>query len=116
MEHIEKALVHFKTLLQEQYKRLETMDKPRKVNQYTKEGRAYIHENVSSVNMNIVHYLMRHPVIGESVEYNDNRISLYIAQKGRCAAIGFDHAKAGDAVTRVDSQYPHYAPPRNRLE
>ena len=38
------------------------------------------------------------------------------AQKGRCAAIGFDHAEAGDAVTRVDSQYPHYLPPRNRLE
>ena len=64
------------------------MDKPRKVNQYTKEGRAYIHENLSSVNMDIVHYLMRNPVKGESVEYNDNRISLYIAQKGKCAITG----------------------------
>ena len=53
-----------------------------------KEGRAYIHENLSSVNMDIVHYLMRNPVKGESVEYNDNRISLYIAQKGKCAITG----------------------------
>ncbi len=30
MEHIEKALAHFQKLLQEQYKRLETMDKPKK--------------------------------------------------------------------------------------
>ena len=30
MEHIEKALAHFQTLLEEQYKRLENMDKPRK--------------------------------------------------------------------------------------
>lgn len=64
------------------------MDKPRKVNQYTKEGRAYIHENLGSVNMDIVHYLMRNPVKGESVEYNDNKISLYIAQKGKCAITG----------------------------
>ena len=31
---------------------------------------------------------MRNPVKGESVEYNDNRISVYIAQKGKCAVSG----------------------------
>ena len=30
MEQIEKALAHFQTILQEQFKRLETMDKPKK--------------------------------------------------------------------------------------
>ena len=30
MEHIEKALAHFEAILQEQFKRLETMNKPKK--------------------------------------------------------------------------------------
>ena len=30
MEHMEKALKHFETILQEQFKRLETMNKPKK--------------------------------------------------------------------------------------
>ena len=29
-------------------------------------------------------YLSEHPVINRSVEYNDNRLSLYAAQKGIC--------------------------------
>ena len=82
------------------------MDKPRKVNQYTKEGRAYIHENISSVNMNIVHYLMRHPVMGQSVEYNDNRISLYIAQKGKCAVTG--------ELLEIGQMHCHHIKPREQ--
>lgn len=35
--------------------------------------------------MSMVHALMRNPIKGTSIEYNDNRISLYVAQKGRCA-------------------------------
>ena len=33
----------------------------------------------------MVHALMRNPVKGETAEYNDNRISLYVAQCGKCA-------------------------------
>ena len=35
--------------------------------------------------MEILTWLMRHPRLGQSVEYADNRISLYAAQYGKCA-------------------------------
>ena len=31
---------------------------------------------------------MRHPVEHRSIEYNDNRLSLFSAQKGKCAVTG----------------------------
>lgn len=55
------------------------------INKYTVEGRAEIHKNLECVDMNTLLYLMRNPVIGRSIEYNDNRLSLYSAQKGKCA-------------------------------
>ena len=33
-------------------------------------------------------WLMRNPVQGRSIEYADNRISLYAAQHGKCAVTG----------------------------
>ena len=33
----------------------------------------------------ILQKLMEHPIQGQSTELNDNRISLYIAQRGKCA-------------------------------
>ncbi len=33
-------------------------------------------------------YMSKYPVKGESVEYNDNRVSLFAAQQGRCAVTG----------------------------
>jgi group II intron reverse transcriptase/maturase len=51
---------------------------------YTPLGRAKIHDNLK-LDVTILTYLMRNPVQGESVEYNDNRISLYSGQYGRCA-------------------------------
>lgn len=59
--------------------------KMKAINKYTKEGRGLIHKNLESVDMSMVHALMRNPVKGATIEYNDNRISLYVAQKGRCA-------------------------------
>ena len=38
--------------------------------------------------MAVLHDLMRNPVEGESIEFNDNRLSLYSAQKGKCAVTG----------------------------
>ena len=32
-------------------------------------------------------YLMQNPEKEQSIEFNDNRLSLYAAQKGRCAVI-----------------------------
>lgn len=32
--------------------------------------------------MSILHSLMKNPITSATVEYNDNRISLYVAQQG----------------------------------
>ena len=59
--------------------------KKKSVNKYTAAGRAEIHKNLESVDMTILHILMRNPNMSPSAEYNDNRISLYVAQQGKCA-------------------------------
>ena len=64
------------------------IDKKRSINSYTAEGRAEIHKKLSKVNVEILHYLMRNPVRDMSVEYNDNRLSLYCSQQGKCAVTG----------------------------
>lgn len=38
--------------------------------------------------MNVLYYLMRNPVCGQSIEYNDNRLSLFCGQYGKCAISG----------------------------
>ena len=60
----------------------------RGVNSYTPEGRAVIHKHLNGIDMKVLHYLMRHPVEHRSIEYNDNRLSLFSAQKGKCAVTG----------------------------
>ncbi len=62
--------------------------KKRSVNSYTPEGRAEIHSSLNNIDMNTLHYLMRNPVLHCSIEYNDNRLSLYSAQQGKCALTG----------------------------
>ena len=57
--------------------------KKRIVNKYTPEGREAIHKNLVGIDMSILHYLMRNPVGNQTIEYNDNRLSLYCAQKGK---------------------------------
>ncbi len=59
--------------------------KKKSVNKYTADGRTEIHKNLESVDMTILHILMRNPNMNATVEYNDNRISLYVAQKGKCS-------------------------------
>lgn len=59
--------------------------KKKSINKYTSAGRAEIHKNLECVDMSLLHILMRTPVADASIEYNDNRISLYAAQHGCCA-------------------------------
>lgn len=61
--------------------------KKRSINIYTAEGRKEIHKKLG-VNMNILLSLMRMQEINRSIEYMDNRISLYAAQNGKCAVTG----------------------------
>lgn len=66
------------------------MDKKNRVNKYTPEGRIEIHRNLAGINMAVLYYLMNNPCGKQSVEYNDNRIALYVAQKGKCAVSGVE--------------------------
>ena len=52
---------------------------------YTVEGRRKIHDNLRKDIIAGLIYIMENPTYGYSEEYNDNRISLYSAQKGCCA-------------------------------
>ncbi|MBR5088963.1 MAG: group II intron reverse transcriptase/maturase [Ruminiclostridium sp.] len=61
--------------------------KKKKVCKYTPEGREEIHKNLG-INTSIMLALMRIQEPRRSVEYMDNRISLYAAQYGRCAVTG----------------------------
>lgn len=51
---------------------------------YTKEGRKLIHTNLRGINKELFNYLLDNPV-SDSIELNNNRLSLYSAQKGKCA-------------------------------
>lgn len=68
------------------------MDVPIKFQQtisnYTQAGRNQIHQKQKVADKNILEYLIANPIQNQSIEYNDNRISKYIAQKGNCAVTG----------------------------
>lgn len=55
------------------------------VSDYTKKGRELIHSNLKFINTATVNYLLENYIPNRSVAYNDNRISLYVAQKGLCS-------------------------------
>ncbi|ADH09955.1 MULTISPECIES: group II intron reverse transcriptase/maturase [Bacillus] len=57
----------------------------KEVNSYTERGRRLIHDRLKSINITILRYLMENPIIDQSIELNDNRISLYVGQNGKCA-------------------------------
>lgn len=54
---------------------------------YIPEGRAEVHKDLE-LNMTILNALMRVGGINRSIEYTDNRISLWAAQYGKCAITG----------------------------
>lgn len=56
---------------------------------YTKEGRERLHKNLECVEPKDLRYLIENPIQHMSVEYNDNRISLFTAQWGACGLTGF---------------------------
>ena len=55
------------------------------INDYTEKGRQLIHAKLKGIDMKILRHIMENPNPKYSMEYNDNRISLYVAQQGLCA-------------------------------
>jgi len=79
--------------------------KKRSVNKYTAEGRAEIHKNLG-INTSTLLKLMRNPVSDRSIQYADNRISLYAAQYGKCAVTGIQ--------LEYDDIHCHHKIPRHK--
>jgi group II intron reverse transcriptase/maturase len=65
------------------------MYKKKTVNKYTSEGREETHKMLA-INNSMIKYLIKNPVENRSIEYNDNRISKYSAQRGRCYVSGIE--------------------------
>ncbi|MEB7773587.1 group II intron reverse transcriptase/maturase [Kurthia gibsonii] len=65
------------------------MNKISSINKYTKEGRKLIHKELAEIPTGTIQWLREHQVVGKkfSIEYFDNRISKFIAQKGKCAIL-----------------------------
>lgn len=59
------------------------------VTPYTEIGREQIHSNLECVEPWQLNYIIKHPIENMSVEYNDNRISLFTAQWGACGLTGY---------------------------
>jgi len=51
---------------------------------YIAEDRELIHQNQKAVDTSELRYLIENPIQGQSVEYNDNRVSLFVGQYGKC--------------------------------
>ena len=66
------------------------MYKKKKICKYTAEGREEIHQNLKfdETVITVLHMLARAYLPNRSVEYMDNRVSLYAAQYGKCAVTG----------------------------
>lgn len=77
-----------------------------KICNYTVEGRKIKHDGLTKVDMKTLKHIMENPIIYRSIEYNDNRISLYSAQGGRCAITGLE--------LKVDNMHCHHKNPRSK--
>lgn len=78
---------------------------------YTTKGREKIHKSLRAINQDVLNYVMRNFIPNRTIEYNDNRISRFIAQYGKCAVTGTElglndwhcHHKTPYHLTRDDS-------------
>ncbi|APR02868.1 group II intron reverse transcriptase/maturase (plasmid) [Clostridium botulinum Af84] len=57
---------------------------PKDINNFTELGRRKLHDKIKGADMRIVKYMLANPIKSMSTAYNDNRISLYVGQNGRC--------------------------------
>lgn len=58
------------------------------INKYTAEGRKVIHKQINHIDTYILKQLMENPNPKASIEFNDNLLSIYSAQKGKCKICG----------------------------
>lgn len=71
---------------------------------YTQEGRTYIHENLNPTLYLLYQLRNSHPA-NRSIEYYDNRLSLYTMQNGKCYVLG-------KSFLTIDEIHCHHKVPR----
>ena len=69
------------------YKSRTPLSKKKNINQYTPEGREEWLKSSCAIH-NVALNIMKNPIRGGTVEYNDNRISLFYGQRGKCGISG----------------------------
>ena len=57
---------------------------------YTALGREKVHNKLTGIKEHVIQHMLDNPVENRSVEYNDNRISLYVGQLGKCSVTGHE--------------------------
>ena len=57
---------------------------------YITVGRVKVHQSLRAINKQTFTYVMKQFIPSRSIEYNDNRISRFIAQYGKCAVTGIE--------------------------
>lgn len=72
---------------------------------YTKEGRKTKHDDLTFNNKYLLSELSENPITNRSVEYNDNRLSLFSAQRGKCAITGYE-------FLAIEEVHCHHKTPR----
>ena len=73
---------------------------------YTADGRDLVHDSLSFHNRGLLKEMSKNPIYGASVEYNDNRLSLFSAQNGKCAITGQEFLTTNEI-------HCHHKKPRN---
>lgn len=72
---------------------------------YTKEGRKTKHDDLTFNNKYLLSELSENPITNRSIEYNDNRLSLFSAQRGKCAITGYE-------FLAIEEVHCHHKTPR----
>jgi len=80
------------------------MCKKKSINKYSPQGREEIHKMLKEVNVDLIRQMVNCMDNHRSIQYQDNRIALYIAQKGKCAITGEE--------LQIDDVHCHHKKPR----
>lgn len=84
-----------------------TLGKKKSVCLYTKEGRQTKHRELTFNNAYLINKIARNPVAGRSIEYNDNRISLFSGQSGKCSVTNIEFLS-------IDEIHCHHKTPKEQ--
>jgi 5-methylcytosine-specific restriction endonuclease McrA len=75
------------------------------VSPYIEADRNVLHKKQKAVSHEILRKLMSSPVLEGSIEFNDNRLSLFVAQYGKCAVTGIK--------LEIDNVHCHHKIPKS---